>query len=495
MLRRAVTPHRTAPRRTREEPFMTSATPGRRLSALDGSFLRLDTELSPMHVGWSAVFAAPVDRPRPTADALLERAAGRLHDVPWCRWKLDGAPLGVSEPRWIDDADFDLKAHVVQLTEIDDAVGAKRFDLLRSAVLSAPLDRSRPLWQVFLVPRLHDGRVGMVGKIHHALADGIAALQIGSLFVDTEADAPSVPRKHWRPTGREGVAAWAVDAARYAVSDGTGALRAGADAIAHPRSTVAAAARGARRIQTAMSEEVLPPAPSSQLNGQIGPRRRLVGYRAPRELLHAARSSGGTLNDIGLTAVAGALRALALQRGDACLAPLKAMIPVSMRAIGDGEAGNQIAMVYSPLPVHLAGREERLAWVRAETQRLKHTDRPEATQAFVQAAGLVPPVLRTPLVRALAAPRQFNLTVSQTPPPRGSLFLLGCALEEAYSVVPIAPGHALAIGMTRYRQELFFGCYADPDMLPEVHELPGLLEAELRELAGGGVTARAQQRV
>ena len=147
-------------------------------------------------------------------------------------------------------------------------------------------------------------------------------------------------------------------------------------------------------------------------------------------------------------------------------------------------------MVYMPLPVHLGSCGERLEFVREQTARLKHTDRPEATQAFVETAGgLVPPALRTPVVRALATPRQFNLTVSQSPAPRGSLFLLGCELDEVYSVVPIAQGHGLAIGMVRYRQELFFGCYADPDMLPEVHELPALLEGELEALGRGGGAA------
>ena len=159
----------------------------RRLSALDGSFLRLDTHQSPMHVGWSAVFAAPGDRPRPTVQALRERAARRLHEVPWSRWRLAGAPLGLSEPRWIEDAGFDLDAHVVQLTGAGDPVTGESFETLRSAVLSAPLDRSRPLWQVFLVPRLEDGRVGMIGKIHHALVDGMAALRIARLFVDRRA--------------------------------------------------------------------------------------------------------------------------------------------------------------------------------------------------------------------------------------------------------------------------------------------------------------------
>jgi diacylglycerol O-acyltransferase / wax synthase len=462
---------------------MTSATSTRRLSPLDGSFLRLDTQQSPMHVGWSAVFGAPGDAPRPTVEAMRTLAAGRVHEVPWCRWRLAGAPLGLSEPRWIDDEDFDLSAHIVQLTSPTDRVSEETFEVLRSTVLSTPLDRARPLWQVFLVPRLHDGRVGMIGKIHHALVDGMAALQIVKLFIDSDPDAQPRPPVRWRPAGRGGAAGWAMDAARYAVSDGLGALRAGSEAVTHPRSSLAAATRGAKLIAAAVADDVLPPAPSSQLNGRIGTRRTLVGYHAPRSLLRAARGRGGTLNDVGLTAVAGALRTLELQRADPPTEALKAMVPVSMRRIGEEDAGNQIAMVYMPLPVHLATSGERLEYVREQTGRLKHTDRPEATQAFVQAAGLVPPPLRTPVVRALATPRQFNLTVSQSPAPRGSLYLLGCELEEVYSVVPIAQGHALAIGMVRYRNELFFGCYADPMALPEVHALPALLEAELEELA------------
>jgi diacylglycerol O-acyltransferase len=469
---------------------MTSAPSPRRLSPLDGSFLRLDTQQSPMHVGWSAVFGAPDDRPRPTAEAMRELAAGRLHEVPWCRWRLADAPLGLSEPRWIDDADFDLSAHIVQLTSPEDAVSDETFEVLRSTVLSTPLDRARPLWQVFLVPRLADGRVGMVGKIHHALVDGMAALQIVKLFVDSEPDARPRSPVRWRPAGRSGATGWALDAARYALSDGVGALRAGADAVTHPRGSIESAARGARRIATAVAEDVLPPAPSSQLNGRIGTRRTLIGFHAPRALLRAARGNGGTLNDVGLTAVAGALRTLALRRGDTPDEPLKTMVPVSMRRIGEEDAGNQIAMVYMPLPIHLPTSAGRLEFVREQTALLKHTERPENTQAFVQAAGLVPPPLRTPVVRALATPRQFNLTVSQSPAPRGSLYLLGCELEEVYSVVPIAQGHALAIGMVRYRNELFFGCYADPVALPEVHDLPRLLEAELEELAAAAAAKR-----
>src|SRR3954454_21967711 len=177
---------------------------GRRLSPLDGSFLRLESPHSHMHVGFSAVFAAPSGRARPSVEALRERAAGRLHEVPWCRWRLDPAPLGLSEPRWVDDVRFDLTAHIVALTPPDDRVSYASFEALRSTVLSAPLDRARPLWQIFLVPQLEDGRVGMIGKIHHALVDGLAALQIVSLILDAESVPAAQPPLAWQPHERLG---------------------------------------------------------------------------------------------------------------------------------------------------------------------------------------------------------------------------------------------------------------------------------------------------
>ena len=443
-----------------------------------------------MHVGFSAVFAAPSGRPRPTVEALCQRAAGRLHEVPWCRWRLDPAPWGLSEPRWIDDTEFDLTAHIVALTDPDDPVSFAGFEALRSVVLSAPLDRSRPLWQISLVPRLEDGRVGMVGKIHHALVDGLAALQIVNLILDPEPDVASEPAVAWQPRGRPGRAGWALDAVTRTFADGAGALRAGATAAAHPPATAANVLRGARRVLGAAAEEVLSPAPPSALNVPIGARRTLVGYHAGRDELRAARRGGGTLNDVGLAAVAGAVRVLLQLDGEPSPSePLKAMVPVSMRRHGDTAAGNQISMITIALPVHLDSAIERLGWVRDQTKRLKQTDRPHGTRKLYQAAALLPAPLRTPAAKAMATPRQFNLTVSQSPAPRGSLYLLGCELEEVYSVVPIAQGHALAIGMVRYRQELFFGCYADPAALPEVHQLPALIAAELHEL--GRVATRA----
>jgi diacylglycerol O-acyltransferase / wax synthase len=467
-----------------------TATAGHRLSALDGSFLRLESAQSHMHVGWSAIFAAPERGPQPTVEALRAKMAGRLHLVPWCRWRLDEAPLGLSEPRWIEDPNFDLAAHVVQMTGPEDPVSHESFAALSSALLSAPLDRARPLWQIYLVPRVEDGNVGMVGKVHHAVVDGIGALQLARLFVDAEPEGVFEPPVRWEPQSRAGSVGWALDAVRQGIGDGIGVMRAGSHIVTRPRTAASRVLREARRLAGAVADDVLPRAPQSQLNGPIGARRTLVGYRAPRELLRSARTAGGTFNDIGLAAVTGALRALAAERGEEPDAPLKTMVPVSMREPGDGEAGNKIAMVAIPLPVHVQTPSGRLELVREQTQLLKHGDRAGANFALFGAAGFLPPPLRSPVARALATPRQFNLTVSQTPAPRGALYMLGCELDEVYSVVPIPQGHALAIGMVRYRNELFFGCYADPDALPEVHELPTLLAAELRALAAAAPRRR-----
>src|SRR5215217_5622237 len=397
------TPSQPRPRKSASRGTSAPGTDhGQRLSPVDGSFLRLDSPQSHMHVGFSAVFAAPAGRPRPTLGALREGAAGRLHEVPWCRWRLDPAPLGLSEPRWIDDVRFDLAAHIVALTQSDDRVSHASFEALRSTVLSAPLDRSRPLWQIFLVPQLEDGRVGMVGKIHHALVDGLAALQIVNLILDPEPDMASQPAVPWQPRGRSGRVGWVLDAVSRTFADGAGAVRAGATAATHPQAAVANVVRDARRVLGAAAEEVMSPAPPSALNAPIGARRTLVGYHAGRDELRAARRGGGTLNDVGLAAVAGAVRALLQRDREPPPGPLKAMVPVSMRRVGDTTAGNQISMITIALPVHLDSALERLAWVREQTRRLKHTDRPVGTQKLYQAAGLLPTPLRSPAAKAMA---------------------------------------------------------------------------------------------
>jgi WS/DGAT/MGAT family acyltransferase len=475
-------------------PSRLIETGSRRLSALDASFLRMESSDAHMHVGWSAVFEPASGRRRPTLAALRERVASRLDQLDWCRWRLQSAPLGLSEPRWVRDDNFDLEAHVRALSRPAEGLSYERFADLRDDAFSQPLDLRRAPWEICLVPRLADGRVAMVGKIHHSLVDGIAALQIVGLIVDepepsSDGAEPSDEGGRAAPstTGPLNPLAWAADEAAHVARAGLGVTRSVAGAAIRPLDAAKSVVRDARGLVAAARSDLLPGAPDSPLDAPLSPRRTLVGYHASRSLLRDARAAGGgTLNDLGLAAVAGAVRTLTTDRDKAPADPMKAMVPVSMRAPSEDGPGNRISMVYIQLPVELDTPAARLAAVRAETQRLKSSGRAEGTETLYAVGGLLPAPLRAPVVKALSSPRTFNLTISQSPGPRGEMHVLGAKMEEVYSVVPITERHALAIGMIRYRRELFIGCYADPVALPEVTRLPELLDAELRALAQTG---------
>ena len=453
-----------------------------RLSPIDASFLQLESPCAHMHVGWSAILSPAENEPRPTIEAMRERIAGRLTLMPRCRQRLLLTPLGLTEPRWVDDPRFDLRLHVVELSDPDEAISLERFAELRDALLSVPLERSRPLWQLALAPRLADGRLGFVGRVHHAMADGAAALQVAALLLDTGGDEPPAPER-WRAEPAPSTAQRALDPILYGAELTTRAVVDAARAVTHPRTTARSALRDAKRVASVLAQDLLPLAPESALNGTLGPRRTLVGYRAALSDLRAvSRSHAGTLNDVGLAVVSGALRTLALERGRTPT-PLKAMIPVDVRRAHEhGGLGNHVSMTAVWLPLESSSAEARLEHIRAQTRSFKLAARPEGTRTLLSGVSLLPSVLRGMLVRAGASKRSFNLTVSSIPGPRDALFMLGARLEEIYPVVPIAEEHALSIGMLSYRRHLHFGLYADPDALPDAAHLPDLLADEVRTL-------------
>ena len=217
-------------------------TSARRLSALDGSFLRLESNIDAhMHVGLSAIFSVPEGHPRPTLEALRSRVAERLPALAWCRWRLQRAPLGLSEPSWVNDDRFELDRHVQALSEPDQRVSDERLAELRDELLSRPLDHARAPWEIYLIPRLEDGRVAMLGKIHHSLVDGIAALQIVGLIldetdddVDDDEDGPAAATAPITTSGEQSRVGWAVDELKHAAGAGVSATRAVVGAATRP---------------------------------------------------------------------------------------------------------------------------------------------------------------------------------------------------------------------------------------------------------------------
>jgi WS/DGAT/MGAT family acyltransferase len=469
------------------------AVPGRRLSALDASFLQLETPTAHMHVAWKGVFAPPTgDRPVTLAGvrALIE---SRLALAPRFRERLAFPPGGMSPPVWVDDEDFELANHVTPLSD-ESPLHRARFDELCDLVLSEPLDRSRPLWRAYLVPRLGDGSVGLLMKMHHAMVDGMSAVALGLLLLDADRDAavPAIDDR-WVPRTTPAPARLALD---QVLTTGQESLRAAGRAVrmaGDPRNTTRIAAT-LRRAAMSTREDLLRPAPTSWVNAEIGPRRTLAGCTADLDAIRSIkRDYGGTFNDVVLAIVAGAMRQLALERRTTP-SDLRVMVPVSRR--GDSEAGslgNRISFVFIDLPVRTSRPRDRLRRVRSQTQVFKHQQRAAGAETLLEALSLMPVPIQRQAARAVASPRVYNLTVSNIPGPREPVYLLGARLLDAYPVVPLSEGHALSIGAFTVGDRVCFGCYADPRVLPEARSLPQALSAATLELQGIA-SARPRER-
>jgi diacylglycerol O-acyltransferase / wax synthase len=458
--------------------------PPEQLSPLDAAFLRLEEASAHMHIAMVGYFRPPAGE-RTTVEALRGSVEARLSSLPRFRQRLAWPPPGLGDPFWVDDPDFDIAQHVVAATGSDEAMAVSSFEELVDALLSEPLVRSRPLWEFVFVPRLEDGRSAILCRVHHAMVDGVAGMEIlASLFSDS-ADARPEPVPPWRPPAPPGPLELAVSAlARQAQAAG-GLLSRGLITALSPPASAARAVRDAlERAAAAVGNDVLFPAPDSFLNRPIGPTRRLVrSPLAAAELLAVKRATGVSFNDACLAVACGGLRRLALERGEPP-AVLKVAIPVSMRGADSRGWGNRISFASIELPLDVASAGERVDRIHEQTQRFKRVGRAEATDTAINALALLPGPLRTPIARVGASARAFNLTISNVPGPRTPLYLLGAELDEGYLLAPLTPGHALSIAFFPYRDQVFFAGYADPVALPEVVALPEALSAELGELRG-----------
>jgi WS/DGAT/MGAT family acyltransferase len=466
----------------------------RRLSALDASFLQLETPAAHMHVAWKGLFEPPAGDREVTLAGVRALIESRLGLAPRFRQRLAFPPGGMTPPVWVDDEAFDLFHHVTLLSD-EAPLPRSRFDELCDLVLSEPLERSRPLWRAYLAPRLDDGSVGLIMKLHHAMVDGMSAVALGLLLLDTDADAPvPVVDQPWVPRSPPAAARLALD---QVLATGQESLRAAGRAVrmaGDPRSTTRIAAT-LRRAAMSTREDLLRPAPASWVNAQIGARRMLAGHSADLEDIRALkRDCGGTFNDVVLTIVAGALRQVAFERGT-MPRDVRVMVPVSRRGEDEaGSLGNRISFVFIDLPLRASRPQDRLRQVRAQTQEFKHQQRAAGGEALLEALSLMPVPIQRRAARAVASPRVYNLTVSNIPGPREPVYLLGARLADAYPVVPLSEGHALSIGIFSVADRVCFGCYADPRVLPEARSLPEALSAatlELQETAAPRRPARS----
>ena len=448
---------------------------------MDAAFLHQEGPHSHMHVGGLTI----VEGPPPAMEEFLEQIRRRLHLVPRYRHKLAFTALDSGRPVWIDDPNFSLEFHV-RHTALPTPGTWVQLQSLAARIFSQQLDRSKPLWEMWLIEGLKDDRFALITKTHHSLIDGIAGVDLATVLFDLSREPP--PLKHsgraWQPHREPGtvelVAAGVRGALRAALALAEGAV----DAITHPEHALARAREGAEGIGEIIWAG-LNPAPETPLNVHIGPHRRFLGIGDQLEDFKVVKNAfGGTVNDVVLAVVAGALRSFLISRGGRTEGlELRALVPVSVRTEGEhNQTGNRIVVMRGPLPVYIADPVQRLRFVSQAMDGLKESKQALGAEVIAGAQNFAPPTILAQASRLNFSTRLYNLIVTNVPGPQFPLYVLGREILEAYPVAFLPENHALAIAIMSYNGQMNFGLLGDFDALPDIESIGEDIAAELAKL-------------
>ncbi|HSV66083.1 MAG TPA: wax ester/triacylglycerol synthase family O-acyltransferase [Mycobacteriales bacterium] len=455
-----------------------------RLSALDVSFLYLEEPTTPMHVGGVLVFGPPEQGF--DYDGLVALIERRLGQVPRFRQKVRWVPGRLANPVWVDDPDFDLAYHV-RRSALPKPGSDQQLRELAARLISRPLDRARPLWEVYLVEGLAGGRVGIITKTHHAMVDGIASVDLAQVLFDLTPAPRETPEELWVPHREPSSLELVGDAVRDIVSRPTEAVdlvRRGVRDVRHVAGRVLSVFSGLASTARVMAR----PAPSSPLNVPIGEQRRFATAQTSLDDYKRVRKAhSGTVNDVVLAVCSGALRAWLMSRGEPVVeqTTVRAMVPVSVRPEDDRSAlGNQVASYLVDLPVGEPSPTIRLARISYSMKGLKDSGQSVGAQALVALGGFAPPTLHSLGARVAnrASRRVFNVVITNVPGPQFPLYANGAELLEVYPVVPLAKNMAVAIGVTSYNGGVYYGLTADRDAMSDADVLASLIQESLAEL-------------
>jgi diacylglycerol O-acyltransferase len=455
---------------------------GDRLSGLDASFLHLEDASAHMHVASVMLFEGDP----PPYDELLDGIERRLHLVPRYRQRLAHVPLAQGRPKWVDDPHLNLRYHV-RATALPAPGTEEELRALAGRVFSQQLDRDKPLWETWLVDGLEGGRFALLGKTHHALVDGISGIDIVSVLFDVspEPAAPADPGNRWLPRPLPSRAQLLGEALLERATVPGEVARSVRAVFRAPR-RVLEGARDAAVGVGAMAWAGLNPAPPTPYNADIGPHRRFTWVRADLAQLKAIKNElGGTVNDVVLATVAGALGRHLRRRGQQTDGlELKAMVPVSVRSeIEQGALGNRVAAMMAPLPVWCQEPVARLDIVRERLKDLKAGGQAVGAQVLTELSGFAPPTIMGQASRLMSRQRFFNLVVTNVPGPQFPLYLMGHEMIETFPMVPLAKNQGLGIALLSYNGHINFGLVGDFDLLWDLDELAVDLRESLVELA------------
>jgi len=467
---------------------------GDRLSGLDASFLHLEDDSAHMHVASVLIFEG--DAPRYVD--MLDHIERRLHLVPRYRQRLAFVPFGQGRPRWVDDPHLNLRYHL-RHAGLPAPGTEQQLQSLASRVFAQPLDRDKPLWEISLVDGLEGNRFAILAKTHHALVDGISGVDILTVLFDTSPEpmAPADPGSPWiprpTPTGAQLLGEALVERATIPAEVGRSAralLRA-------PRAIAREAVETAAGLG-AMAWAGLNPAPTTSYNRPIGPHRRFTWVRADLADVKAIKNElGGTVNDVVLTVVAGALGRHMRRRGNPTEGlELKAMVPVSVRGADQaGDLGNQVAAMMAPLPVWCQDPYARLQIMRESMEHLKEGGQAVGAQALTELTGFASPTIMGQAARLMSRQRFFNLVITNVPGPQIPLYLMGRRALDPFPLVPLAKNQGLGIAIMSYDGRMNFGLVGDYDVMYDIDDLAEDLQASLAELAAAAAVPHSAELV
>jgi diacylglycerol O-acyltransferase / wax synthase len=470
-----------------------------RMSAVDASFLFMETPSTPMHSGGVAVFAPPpggFDHER-----LVRLISQRLPFVPRYRQRVRHVPFNIARPVWVDDEKFDVTYHV-RRSALPRPGSMPQLQELVARIMSRPLDRSRPLWEMYLVEGLADGNFAIITKSHEALIDGLSAVDIAQVMLDATDDFTPGSIDSWRPRPEPSDIELLSHAFTELGTRPAAAIEAvveTAQDISHAVTSLGEKAVGVLSTAFAIARGPVP----SPLNVTIGEQRRFVTLDLSlRDVKRVRRAMGGTINDVILAVIAGGLRSWLQARGRPVAQGdiLRAMLPVSIAVPATNSVhagGNRVSATLVELPVGEPDPAVRLQQISYQLALLEESSHFVGADAIVGIAGFGPPTLHAlgARVGATVSNRLYNLVITNVPGPQRPLYAAGSRMIAAYPVVPLTQNQALSIGVISYDGGVYVGLYADRDALVDIDLLTSCLRESMDDLLERSRTPKRALRV
>ncbi len=462
-----------------------------RLSASDASFYHLEDTSTPMYVGTLSILRKP--RNGLSYETLLATVEQRLPQIPRYRQKVREVTLGLARPVWIDDGDFDITYHIRRSALPSPGSDAQLHDLV-ARLGSRPLDKSRPLWEMYLVEGLARNRVAIYTKSHQALVNGMTALEIGHVVADRTQKAPEFGEDIWIPAREPSDRRLLIGAVGEWIARPAEQLAAVRSAVTDVATNAGQLAEVGRRFVDVARTVARGTAPNSPLNTTVSRNRRfsVASHRLEDFRLVRARYDCD-VNDVVLAVVAGALRNWLLSRGEPVTptTTVRAMAPMSVypdvdldTGGGPGQAISEVSPFLVDLPVGEGNAVVRLSQIAHVTESHPTASSLVDARTIVTLSGFAPPTLHAMGIRVATtfSARSFNLLITNVPGAQKQMFVAGTKLLETYAVPPLLNNQVLAIGVTSYNGMLYFGINADRDAMSDVDVLPSLLRESLDEL-------------